>query len=94
MRNTPSEEPPVDVCLGTHGDPKGGGGSYERGTPVALRGEARLEEKVALGEGEDGGWLARELYAVARHHVRLGVHLQDVQGWLKIQNTHCPRVLR
>ena len=28
------QDPTVGLCLGPYGDPKGGGGSYERGTPV------------------------------------------------------------
>ena len=30
------EDPAVDLCLRTYGDPKGVGVSYERGTPVDL----------------------------------------------------------
>jgi len=34
IRNTPSKEFTVALCLGTQGDPRRVGVSYERGTPV------------------------------------------------------------
>ena len=35
-RPTPPVRPTMALCLGTSGDPRGGGGSYERGTPVGI----------------------------------------------------------
>jgi len=35
IRNTPPYDPTVALCLGTYGDLRGVGVSYERGTPVA-----------------------------------------------------------
>ena len=34
IRNTPTWDPTVALCLGTYGDPRGVGVSYERGTLV------------------------------------------------------------
>ena len=48
IRETPPWDPTVALCLGTSGDPRVMGVSYERGTPVCTHPEARMRERPRL----------------------------------------------
>ena len=45
-KHPPPLDPEVALCLGTYGDPRGVGVSYERGTPVKHRVSGRVHALV------------------------------------------------